>query len=568
MPHHNELQLDWSVEECKKLLQQPPGPWPADWFSYPNIIQAFRELFDEASKNVPPAPKAWAHPRGIVICGGGWRFFASIYVTVRQIRAHGCRLPIQVWYLGDRGEFDLRMAKALEPYDVGWVCANSYQRIHQIPRRIMGGWEVKPFAALHAPFQEVICLDADSYPAYNPEVFMAHPEYMRVGAAFWPDQQKLEHGQWERFGLEWHDEQAFESGQYIVDKARHWDALWLTDWMNDYSDYVYKHIYGDKDTFHLCWRKARRECCIPTEQPGWHYVAFLQKDFDGRTLFVHRTRDKFRWEGEIDGQPVNKSYMTGQYNQALQYIPDLPDEAQAHRFCEESSKLIRPHAHFHFPDGPLGIGRKTWDEVALFNEYRLPPEFRRSDVIIDCGAHVGSFAWSCIRRGAGLVVAVEPMAENVERLKANLRSEGNKVEIITKGVWLENGRVVLQEEACHAPGVTTTFNLLPTSTDGSGRVVETLTLESLIDHACGLSESGRVRLLKMDCEGGEYPGLLWASNLGRVDAICGEIHRNTRIKDQVYSTEDVVRRLEGEGFAVITEQNGPNTDLLWAERSS
>jgi hypothetical protein len=75
-----------------------------------------------------------------------------------------------------------------------------------------------------------------------------------------------------------------------------------------------------------------------------------------------------------------------------------------------------------------------------------------------------------------------------------------------------------------------------------------------------------VRLIKLDCEGGEYPGLLWASNLGRVDAICGEIHRSTPIKRHVYSTEDIVRRLEADGFQVTTEQNGPNTDLLWAER--
>lgn len=566
MAHHNELTQEWTVEQCMDLFRQPPGPWPEHWFGFPNICEAFRRLFDEACKNAPKGPDRWEHDRGIVICGGGWRFFASIYVTVRQIRAHGCDLPIQVWYLGDRGEFDIRMARALDPYGVGWMCANSWQRSRSIPRRILGGWEMKPFAALHAPFKEVICLDADSYPVYNPEVFMAHPEYMRVGASFWPDQQKLEHGQWERFGLPWHDEQAFESGQYIVDKSRHYKALWLTDWMNDYSDYVYKHIYGDKDTFHLAWRKAGHECCIPTTHPGWHHVAFLQKDFDGRTLFVHRTRDKFRWEGDIDGQPVNKWYMTGQYNHAVAYIADMPDEEQAHRFSDESSKLIRPELHFHFTDGPRGIDRKTWDEVALYNEYKLPDRFRRDDVVVDVGAHVGAFTWSCVRRGAGLVIAVEPMQENRERLVANLAKERNQVQVIPKGIWLENGSLVLQDQPCHEAGVATTYNLLQQSESGEGRVVETMTLEALIDHACSLSPSGRVRLLKLDCEGGEYPGLLWAPNLGRVDAICAEIHRNTPINGTVYSTGDIVTRLEEDGFIVETVQNGPNTDLLWASR--
>ena len=159
-------------------------------------------------------------------------------------------------------------------------------------------------------------------------------------------------------------------------------------------------------------------------------------------------------------------------------------------------------------------------------------------------------------------------SENRERLVANTHKERNQVEIIGKGLWLENGSLVLQDQPCHEPGVATTYNLLQQSESGQGRVVETTTMESLIDHACGLARSGRVRLLKLDCEGGEYPGLLWAPNLGRVDAICGEIHRNTPINGSVYTTSDIITRLEGEGFVVESIQNGPNTDLIWARREN
>jgi len=566
MANHRGLTQDWSIEDCKALMRQPPGPWPSGWSGYPNICQAFREMFQEAAESAPEGPAQWDNPRGIVICGGGWRFFASLYVTVRQIRAHGCQLPIQIWYLGDRGEFDVRMQMALEPYDVGWVCANSYQRINQIPKRILGGWEMKPLAALHAPFREVICLDADSYPCQNPEVFMAHPEFERVGAAFWPDQLKLEAGQWERFGLQFHDEQAFESGQYIVDKGRHYKALWLSDWLNDHSDYVYHHIYGDKDTFHLAWRLLGHECCIPTTHPGWDQVAFLQMDFDGRPLFVHRTRDKFRWNGSIDNQDVPKWYMTAQWHPEVQFIPSLPDEAQAHRFCRESSELIRPWLHFHYTDGPEGICRKTWDEVSLYNEYRLPHQFKPTDVILDVGAHVGSFSWSCLRRGAGLAIAVEPMTENLDRLRVNLSSHSGRVDVIPKAIWFDDQGVVIRGDGCHASGVTSTFNLVNDGQGASERLIQTITLENLIDYAATRSIEGQVRLLKLDCEGGEYPGILWAYNLHKVRAICGEIHRNTQIKGQVYSTEDIVRKLEADGFTVTRTQNGPNTDLIWAER--
>lgn len=347
MGHHAELKLDSSIEFCKQLLLQPPGPWPDGWVGFPNIAQAFRELLDERANRPPPDPPKWQSKRGIVICGGGWRFFPSVYVTVRMIRRSGCKLPIQVWFLGDKGEFDIRMKKICDPYGVGWICANSYVRENKLPARMLGGWEMKPLAAAYAPFETVLSLDADSYPVYNPEEFLDHPEFQRVGAAFWPDQGathagKLLPGQWERFGLEYHDEPGWESGQFVVDKSRHWHPLWLSWWMNQFSDYVYKHMYGDKDTFHICWRKCRHEVCIPTQAPGWHVVAFLQKDFAGRTLFVHRTRDKFRLTGEMDGQGINAGFMTRQNPGPTRKIGGLPHEDFGHECLAECDRLLRP----------------------------------------------------------------------------------------------------------------------------------------------------------------------------------------------------------------------------------
>ena len=38
--------------------------------------------------------------RGIVICGGGAKYFPCVYVLVRLLRHLGCQLPIEVWHLG------------------------------------------------------------------------------------------------------------------------------------------------------------------------------------------------------------------------------------------------------------------------------------------------------------------------------------------------------------------------------------------------------------------------------------------------------------------------------------
>src|SRR3546814_16518276 len=42
-----------------------------------------------------------------------------------------------------------------------------------------------------------------------------------------------------------------------------WRALNLAWWYNDHSEFFYRHIHGDKDTFHLAWRRARTPYAMP-----------------------------------------------------------------------------------------------------------------------------------------------------------------------------------------------------------------------------------------------------------------------------------------------------------------
>jgi FkbM family methyltransferase len=552
MLEHRTLTPETPIDDVKRLFAEPPGEWPEHWAGFPNVAEAFREMFDKAADRLrlvtPPA--TWEADRGIVICAGGWRFFASLYVTVRMIRHVGCNLPIQVWYLGDRGEFDERMRQALERFDVGWIDGTAFAREYGIPRRVLGGWELKPFAALHAPYREVISLDADSYPAYNPVEFLETEEYARVGAAFWPDQGKLDARQWEQFGLSYHDEPAWESGQFIVDKARHWRALALADWLNDHSDYVYRHIYGDKDTFHLAWRKLGHEVCVPTDEPGWESVAFVQQDFEGRPLFIHRTRDKFRWDGTIDGMEVPRHYMTEQWHPVNAYIAGLPHEETAHAFCQESSELLRPE--LHFACRPNTCDRGIFIEVVLQNEYRLPPFFEPDDVIVDVGGHIGAFAYACLIRGAGKVITCEPEPGNLELLRKNLARFGDRVEIVPAAVW---------PAGVSTPGLAPPVNPYDTCQfsmifrDG-GVPVPTITLEKVLAQV-----GAHVRLLKLDCEGAEYD-ILDSSDLRRIQTICGEAH-SVRNNSSLQGIEQIKRVLKfAERFSIL--RNGPITHLWWA----
>lgn len=358
---HRHLKDNTPLPLVKQLLQQPPGPWPhGEWVGMPNVVQAMKELFHEASQNIPQPPE-FTQERGIVICGGGWKFYPSLYVTIRMIRYLRCKLPIQVWYLGDRGEFDHRMATYLRDCNVTWVDGNAAWRERpemRIRRNNFegaseyagtgqpghAGWMMKPFAAAFSPFREVIYLDSDCYPAYDPERFMAHPEFQRVRASFWADRAPLEPGQWQRFGIVDHGPNCpgLESGQFVVDKGKHWKPLWLACWLNAYHDYVYRHVYGDKDTFNLSWRKLGHEMCIPRKKPDWSHVAFLHRDFVGDVLFIHRCRDKFRVFEKVDGISVPDNFTTSQHNKTGQIkTMTLPHEETAHNFAQQCRDLLR-----------------------------------------------------------------------------------------------------------------------------------------------------------------------------------------------------------------------------------
>ena len=62
---------------------------------------------------------------------------------------------------------------------------------------------------------------------------------------------------------------------------------------------------------------------------------------------------------------------------------------------------------------------------------------RPGDIVLDCGAHVGVFTRTALKRGAKLVAAIEPAPENVECLRRNFVDEirAGRVLVYAKGAW-------------------------------------------------------------------------------------------------------------------------------------
>lgn len=252
-----------------------------------------------------PYPEGRFAGAGIVICAGGRLYFTCGWVLVNLLRLLGCRLPIEVWYRNPR-EMNARMRRLLESVEgVRCVDASDYK-----PDLRLRGWEIKPFAIMHSRFEEVLFIDCDNVPTRDPSFLLHAAPYRKYGAVFWPDRwmgdgdpddvRTMTDDAWRACGLEPRDEPEFESGQIVINKRRCWRALKLTLFLNAHSDFFYHLVLGDKDTFHLAWRRTGLEYAMPKDRPERETPdapVLYQHDFEGRRLFQHRNEAKWDYDG-------------------------------------------------------------------------------------------------------------------------------------------------------------------------------------------------------------------------------------------------------------------------------
>jgi glycosyltransferase involved in cell wall biosynthesis len=70
-------------------------------------------------------------------------------------------------------------------------------------------------------------------------------------------------------------------------------------WYNENSDFFFQHILGDKDTFHLAFRKLAWPVSVPAYPVRALHGTLCQHDFHGRRIFQHRIR---KWKF-VEGNP-------------------------------------------------------------------------------------------------------------------------------------------------------------------------------------------------------------------------------------------------------------------------
>ena len=129
------------------------------------------------------------------------------------------------------------------------------------------------------------------------------------------------------------------------------------------------------------------------------------------------------------------------------------------------------------------------------------PAVNRGDIVLDCGANVGTFTRYALNAGARVVVAIEPAPKNAECLRRNFGREiaAGGVIICEKGVWDKEDVLVLKENE----ETSAMDSFIRSEKTHPGVVVPLTTIDRLVEEL----KLERVDFIKMDIEGAEQRAL-------------------------------------------------------------
>jgi FkbM family methyltransferase len=214
---------------------------------------------------------------------------------------------------------------------------------------------------------------------------------------------------------------------------------------------------------------------------------------------------------------------------------------------------------------PGSIDADVYNLVVNLNEYALPERFDPSDTVIDVGAHIGTFSYAALDRGAGLVCAAEPDPENAALARQALAgyTDAGRFCLIEAAVSGDEDALLFHAGYPRMPGGKLNTAGGRVSADPRGQPVRSLAVDALIERALETGQAARIRLLKLDCEGAEWSILAGATRLAEVDEIVGELHTpaDPSIAERLSEPPSLAAfadLLEAHGFAVRT--HGPVND--------
>jgi alpha 1,2-mannosyltransferase len=214
-------------------------------------------LMRDSARNLAGQLPYRKNTRGIVMTAGT-KLMPVLLVSLRLIRRTGATLPIEVW-LGSRAEYDRDFCELLTTFNAQCrIISDIYEHANAAP---LTKYQFKIFSILFSSFEDVMFLDADSFPISDPTSLFTTEPYTSHGLVTWPDTWASTTSA-SYFAIADIPEVpvsariSTETGQLLINKRTHSAALLMSVYYNYYGpDHYYKLLSqgsygaGDKETF-------------------------------------------------------------------------------------------------------------------------------------------------------------------------------------------------------------------------------------------------------------------------------------------------------------------------------
>lgn len=374
---------DWEVDH-DIVKQLKSGPIPGEhWQGDGKYKRAILHILDEEILSLREYKPAPCEGRGIVICTSAKSgrssgkhlhngYFPASWVNYHELRRFGCDLPVTMAFLGfdemDPYLTNILIDMGINLIDLRWIDWTKDRM------RILAGWETKIFAIEHCQYDEVLFLDADNIPLKNPSHLFDTYQFRETGAIFWPDVSPSRRSEWvpkevwHAIGEEYRPYTDFESGQLMFSKKKCFNEMKVCRLLNEYSDYWYKLVFGDKSTFFLAWQKLGTPYGIPGRLPRGEHKTLIQHDLDHSDLFQHCVGGK----PTLAGYPSTVATRGREFHN--KYIENLRSlwDGQLWKSTNSNQKLLPDYSGiYHYKrsidangrdiellaDGSTGVGR-------------------------------------------------------------------------------------------------------------------------------------------------------------------------------------------------------------------
>ena len=284
---------------------------------------------------------------GVVYVGGG-KYWPMIVAGIRLLRHVGCTLPVEIWY---RGKCEEVFPEDVEGLNVRLCDVDTMGQVFgdsRIPTGFVckGGWEAKLYAIYHTNFDRILFLDADAYCVQNPEPMF--DELRGSSFIYWRDLHAQDNiVKWEEVYPSAIPENVppVQGGQLLIDRNKAQRLIHVCNWMCQNSDYFFKRMYGDQDTWRVGLAMGLSDAwCIDFAK--WNRIAFECR-YKEQTMILHRCRGKL----------FEPKYIPAGDRNSSNPVFELPMEEELFTFFAEAVSAREPEASEVFAEI---YRRKLW----------------------------------------------------------------------------------------------------------------------------------------------------------------------------------------------------------------